>query len=270
VTESVRFDRVAGAYDRTRGFSPEGLAHTTDLFVSEFDRRDPILDVGIGTGQLAIPLRAKGVRVVGIDLADPMLRVLREKPGGADVPVAIADATQVPFTDGTFGGAYLRWVLHLVPDWRGLLSEVVRVVRPGGVFLVLLGQYEGPRAEIQSHFKELVGRDDRPVGLTWGANDELDAAMTELGASQRLPPPFEDVEREPLSAFLDGIDARAFSWTWRVPDDELRSASAELRRWARERFGPLEQIPLHHFVVQWRAYDISEGEVASPGIRPVS
>jgi len=256
VNRSVAFDRVADAYDRTRGFSPGGLARTIELFSGEVRGRDPVLDVGVGTGQLAIPLREAGVRVVGIDLAEPMLRVLRGKPGGADVPVAIADATRSPFPDAAFGGAYLRWVLHLVPSWRALLDEVVRLVRPGGVFLALLGRYEGPRAEIQRRFQELVGRDDRPVGLDWGATDELDAAMAELGAALRLLPSFEDPERERIPAFLDGIDANAFSWTWPISEDERRRASAELRHWVRDRFGPPEDIPAHRYEVQWRAYDL--------------
>ena len=67
-----------------------------------------------------------------------MLAKLVEKAGGASpFPLVHGDATRMPFADDAFGGAYLRWVLHLIPDWRDALVEVVRVVAPGGVLLVV-------------------------------------------------------------------------------------------------------------------------------------
>ena len=75
-----------------------------------------------------------------MDLARPMMDKLIEKAGGrATFPVLQADATRMPFVDGAFGAAYLRWVLHLIPDWRAALAEAVRVVGRGGAVLVLLG-----------------------------------------------------------------------------------------------------------------------------------
>src|SRR5205814_784551 len=113
------------------------------------------------------------------------------------------DATVAPFRSDTFGGAYLRWVLHLVPAWQTLLEEMIRVVRPGGVFLALVGYYEGPRAEIQERFGRIVGYESRPVGLDWGSVEELDRAMAALGAHLRLPPSFTDVEPQRVPEFLD-------------------------------------------------------------------
>jgi SAM-dependent methyltransferase len=256
VSGSISYDRAAAAYDRTRGFSPEGQARSVQLLASELADRDPVLEIGVGTGQLAVPLRAAGVRVVGIDLAEPMLRALTAKAGGGDVPLALADATSAPFLTDAFGGAYLRWVLHLVPAWRTLLAETVRVVRPGGVFVALVGAYEGPRARIQARFDEILGRDGRPVGLGWGAVEELDAAMAELGATLRLPPSFREIEPQRIPGFLDSIDQNAFSWTWRVPEPERTRAAAEVRRWVSDHLGPPEDIPPHEYEIQWRAYDL--------------
>lgn len=256
--ESVAFDRAAEYYDRTRGNSPEGLRKTIDLLTAELGDRGHVLEVGIGTGQLALPLHAAGVQVVGLDLARPMMEKLVEKAGGRPpFPLVQGDATRMPFRDGGFAAAYLRWVFHLIPAWREALAEIVRVVRPAGVFLASLGSYGGARSEIQERFAELTGVSIEPPGLTWDGHDELDAAAIALGAVPRALPPIPDVEREGLATFIDGIAGNRYSWTWKIEDpDLLARAAVEVRRWAVERYGPLETIPFDDYQTLWRAYDL--------------
>ena len=98
----------------------------------------PTLEIGIGTGRVALPLVAAGQRLVGVDLSFAMLAKLREK-SPTEPPLVQADATLLPFRDGTFGGAVVAHVLHLVSDWRVVVAELRRVVHPGGVLLVTRG-----------------------------------------------------------------------------------------------------------------------------------
>ena len=133
-----------------------------------------------------------------------MMDKLVEKAGGrSPFPLVQGDATRMPFRDEAFGGAYLRWVLHLIPAWRDALAEIVRVVRPGGVLLTSLGSYGGPRSEIQERFAELTGVSIEPPGLTWDGYDDLDAAAIALGLVPRALPPIPEIEREGLDAFID-------------------------------------------------------------------
>src|SRR5262245_7812378 len=137
MSESVRFDRAAEFYDTTRAISDEAMALTIELLASELEGRGRALEVGVGTGLIALPLHAAGVPLAGLDLTPAMMAKLVEKAGGASpFPLIQADATRMPFADGTFVGAYLRWVLHLIPNWRDALGEAVRVIEPGGVILV--------------------------------------------------------------------------------------------------------------------------------------
>jgi SAM-dependent methyltransferase len=63
----------------------------------------PVLEIGIGTGRLALPMRAAGLEVHGVDASEAMVERLRAKPGGADIPVLVADASeQLPDADGGF------------------------------------------------------------------------------------------------------------------------------------------------------------------------
>jgi SAM-dependent methyltransferase len=258
VAGSVPFDRAAEFYDRSRAISEPSMARNLRVLETELGGRGSVLEVGVGTGLLALPLHDRGVRVVGLDLSEPMLAKVVEKSGGrAPFPLVLADATRMPFPDGAFGGAYLRWVLHLIGDWERALAETVRIVRPGQVVLVNLGAYGGIFAEIQSRFVELAGVALRPVGLAWGDYPSLDRAMEELGATGRSLPPVQDQLRQPLIDFVKGIEENRYSWTWVVGDDVRLRAYAELLPWAEERFGALDQPRTVTHRTRWRAYDLS-------------
>ena len=255
--DSVAFDRAAEYYDLTRGLSPEGTRKTVELLAGQLDGRGAVLEVGVGTGQIALPLHEAGIPVIGLDLARPMMDKLVEKAGGrSPVPLVQADATTMPFRNGAFGGAYLRWVLHLIPAWRSALAEIARVMRTGGVMLAALGAYGGPRSEIQQRFADITGISLEPPGLTWAGYETLDEAMAELGYTPRDLPPFIEVERDRLDTFIEGIANNRFSWTWKVDDPEVFDrAAADVRRWAEERYGPLHLVPPEEYESVWRAYD---------------
>jgi SAM-dependent methyltransferase len=259
MSESVRFDRAAEFYDASRAIAPEAMERTIELLAGELRDRGRALEVGVGTGLLALPLHEAGVEVAGLDISGPMIGKLVEKAGGSPpFPLALGDATRMPFPDGAFGAAYLRWVLHLVPDWRALVAEVVRAVRPGGVFVANLGSYGGTHEDIRKRFEELTGFSTTPVGLDWSAFEELDAELERHGARLRvLPSPYESFE-EPLEDFVRGIEDNRYSWTWPVPEDARRAAAADIRSWTRERFGSLREVRAFSLATTWRAYDLPE------------
>ena len=111
------FDRVAHCYDETRGL-PDEVAREVGEGIAAILRqiRDSpsMIECGIGTGRMAVPLAAAGVRVVGIDISAKMLSVLREKR--SDIDVMLAEASRPPLCDDTFDGLLFVHILHLVPD----------------------------------------------------------------------------------------------------------------------------------------------------------
>jgi SAM-dependent methyltransferase len=255
---STRFDRAAGYYDATRGRSPDGVAKETDTLASELRDRGRVLEVGVGTGQVSLPLHDAGISMAGIDLSSPMIDVLRDKVGGrVPFPITIADATAMPFRDDAFGAAVLRWVLHLIPNWHHVLDEMVRVVGPGGVALMMLGGGDaGPRERIQHRFAEIAGRSREPVGLDWHGNEDLDRAMLDRGARIRELAPFHDVESMTLEDYMRGVEGNMYSWTWPLEEDDRRRTAAEVRAWAEAEYGALADVPLATYEVRWRAYDL--------------
>jgi SAM-dependent methyltransferase len=98
---------------------------------------DRALDVACGTGALTRELArrlAPGGRVVGFDLAQPMLDMARSQPldGAATIEFVQGSAEQLPFADGDFSIVTCQQGLQFFPDRAGALSEFRRVLEPGG------------------------------------------------------------------------------------------------------------------------------------------
>jgi SAM-dependent methyltransferase len=249
---SISFDRAAEYYDATRGLSEEGVRRTTEALTAAFAEAGSVLEVGVGTGQVSLPLRQAGIDLVGIDIARPMLDRLLAKSGGVPpFPLVQGDATRMPFRDHVFGAGFLRWVLHLIPEWPAVVAEIARVLEPGAQFLAALGSYGGARSEIQARFATFTGVPAEPAGLSWDGWDRLDREIESIGGRKLPDLTFEERHRDDIETFVRGIEANMYSWTWAVTDDQVRAeGAADARRWAEERWGSLEEVPRETY--EWR------------------
>lgn len=97
------------------------------------------LELAIGTGRIALPLRAKGVAVTGIDASEEMVARLRRKPGGEEIPVSIGDFAAVDVGD-TFPLIYLAFntIFALLTQERQVecFENVAARLEPGGRFII--------------------------------------------------------------------------------------------------------------------------------------
>src|SRR3954465_9664758 len=78
----VSFDRAATFYDRTRSIPAGAMDQVVEQLLGELDGRGPALEIGVGTGRIALPLRKAGVAITGIDVSIAMMRVLVSKTAG--------------------------------------------------------------------------------------------------------------------------------------------------------------------------------------------
>jgi SAM-dependent methyltransferase len=132
-------EEVAARYDEfTAGREIERVVD----FLAGLGGDGPVLELGIGTGRIALPLAQRGVRVHGIDLSSAMVAKLREKPGGEDIPVAIGDFATTRI-EGTFSLTYLVFntINNLTKqDWQvACFENVAAHLEPGGCFVIEVG-----------------------------------------------------------------------------------------------------------------------------------
>ena len=95
------------------------------------------LDVGSGNGRTALHLAdTYGFDVTGIDVDPEQIHVAREAAGKrADVGFLVGGATRLPFDDAAFDIVATNKTTHHIPEWKTVLAEMVRVLRPGGYFI---------------------------------------------------------------------------------------------------------------------------------------
>ena len=98
-----------------------------------------VLDVATGTGGQARAFAERAREVVGVDLAEPMLRIARKKNRAPNLTFRHADATALPFGDGTFDLVSISFALHEMPATirRRATAEMARVTRLGGKIVVV-------------------------------------------------------------------------------------------------------------------------------------
>jgi len=98
------------------------------------------LELGIGTGRVALPLAALGTSVVGVDASPGMLARLRAKPGGADIPTVLGDLTDVDVPGGPVDLVYVVFnTFFMLTDQEAqlrCLTNAATALRPGGRVVV--------------------------------------------------------------------------------------------------------------------------------------
>lgn len=89
-------DRWADIYDRFLAHTPVGAQSEVEVAtLAELAGPGPVLELGLGTGRVALPLAKRGLEVCGIEASEAMLERLRAKPGGDRIPVAVGDFADV-------------------------------------------------------------------------------------------------------------------------------------------------------------------------------
>jgi SAM-dependent methyltransferase len=137
----IRFDEeIASRYDETsvHMYRAEVLDSAVD-FLAELAGDGAALELGIGTGRVALPLSARGVPVHGIDISEPMLEQLRRKPGSEQLALTVGDFAQTR-VEGRFRIAYLVFntITNLTTqdEQVACFRNAAAHLEPGGHFVI--------------------------------------------------------------------------------------------------------------------------------------
>ena len=239
------------------GYFDEGVAATYDDSNAEMsDPRvvDPVVDflvdiagsgraleLGIGTGRIALPLAKRGVPVHGIELSKAMVARLRAKPGGEDIAATIGDFATTK-VDGTFSVAYLVYntIMNLTTQAAQVacFRNVAAHLQPGGCFVIEVGvpdlrrlpygerfvifdasethwgidEYDVATQGLTSHHFEVrdgrIEKSSGPFRYVWPAELDLMAEMAGMELRER----WSGWKREPFSS-----DSRQHVSVWEKP-----------------------------------------------------
>ena len=235
-------ERVAARYDESAAeMFDAGIVGPAIDFLAEIAGGGRALELGIGTGRIALPLAQRRVPVYGIDLSEAMVARLRAKPGGEDIGVTIGDfaTTEV---EGLFSLAYLVFntIMNLTTQAAQVecFRNVAAYLEPGGCFVIEVGvpglqrlppgetirafdvsetrwgfdEYDVKTQGLTSHHFEIVdGRVERlsiPFRYVWPSELDLMAQL----AGMRLRERWAGWKREPFTS-----ESRQHVSVWEQP-----------------------------------------------------
>jgi SAM-dependent methyltransferase len=237
-------ERVAATYDDPEDsmFSPAAIDPVVD-FLAELAGSGRALELGIGTGRIALPLARRGVAVHGIELSKAMAARLREKPGGDAIGVTIGDFSTAT-VERTFALAYLVFntINNLTTQEAQVacFRNVAAHLEPGGCFVIEVGvpelrrlppgetmhvfsagethwgvdEYDAANQGLISHHFELVdGRFELhsvPFRYVWPSELDLMAQL----AGMRLRERWSGWKREPFTS-----ESRKHVSVWEKPPE---------------------------------------------------
>ena len=237
-------ERVAARYDESSAdmFDPAVVDPVLDFLV-ELAGGGRALELGIGTGRIALPLAQRGVSVHGIDMSNAMVARLRAKAGAEDIGVTIGDFATTT-VDGTFSLAYLVFntILNLTTQAEQVacFRNVAAHLEPGGCFVIEVGlpelqrlppgetmrvfhadetswgidEYDVANQGLISHHFELVDggleRTSVPFRYAWPAELDLMAELAGMSLRER----WSGWKREPFTS-----DSRKHVSVWEKARD---------------------------------------------------
>ena len=249
--ETTYGERFADVYDDWYGSITDTEA-CVDA-VARLAHGRPVLELGVGTGRLAIPLAQRGLPVTGVDSSPAMLAALSAKPGGDAVDVVLGDMTDPPVGDLRFAVAFVAYNtlfnLVTVEGQRSCLTSAARRLLPGGCVM------------IEAFVPDVLGAAADAV-----VPKHVTADKVVLSVSRQDP-----VRQEVIGQYVDisetGIRLRPWHIRWSTPE-QLDALAAEAglhlsERWATWSGEPFDETSTSHISV----YRIVESSTPGDGLR---
>ena len=237
------YDATASSFERYRALPPSAVASIRTAIWAEahLPDRARVLDLGAGTGRIGKAFLAAGDFYVGVDSSLGMLQEFSAKPEFLESKTSLlaqAEGNQLPFKNAVFDLVLLMQVLNSA-NWRPMLDECRRVLRPGGI--VAVGHTKSPESGVDAQLKRQLAaileamqvpwhqpREWRRQALAWLEAESLrhwhrEAARWKVTTSAE----------EFLSRHRTGAKFAA------LPLPVQQESLAKLRAWAETNFGPV-------------------------------
>ena len=249
---AARFDRVSEVYDETREPLTEGAVDRLAVVLSR-DGLSSLLEVGVGTGRIALPLQRRGFDLVGADLSRGMLQKARTK-GLRNL--FLADANHLPFREKTFDAVVLAHIIHLLDDPRATFDRLTGIARKE--IVAILRKRDGgaspfaeDRGQIRESFRKAAEELGYPLNRSAGDWRQRFRREEEFVSASRPRELLTIDDTEVVTTVgerLSFFEKRAYGYPSEMPDELFRKimsivkASVDLGR--EVRYHRVEQVAL--------------------------
>jgi ubiquinone/menaquinone biosynthesis C-methylase UbiE len=240
------FDGVADRYDASRGGEQRGDEYAVEIASRLRRGIGPVVEVGVGTGVVALGLKRRGFDVCGIDIAEQMLVRAQARLGTC---VVCGDGRVMPFRDESIGHAVSVWMVHSLDRPEELFFELARVLRPGGRYFVCPTNHTTADDPIAPILREMFGR-AQTVHPTWRHREVTieaiigwaEAAGFDARVEQFATRHWETSVEEQTQWILD----RVWPGVTGLNDDDYEFVTAP----ALKALGSIEPGPIHQYAEQ--------------------
>jgi ubiquinone/menaquinone biosynthesis C-methylase UbiE len=219
--------RIAGSYRAGRRLPPDSVSAWMDVAARHLGPvDDAILDLGSGTGRFSGPLATRfGVPVIALEPAGGMREEAHLDGVGHGVAMVAGSGEAAPARDGAFAAVWASQVLHHVDDLRECVSELRRVVRPGGPVLVR-GMFEAttPLIPWGRHFPEAV----RIATELFPTLEQITVAFSAVGMRPRAHEMVWQTTARSMGELVERVRLRADSTLELLTESQFAAGMASL------------------------------------------
>jgi len=235
-----------------------------------------ILDAGCGTGRISIPLSEEfnSLKVVGIDKSSEMTNVLKEKISKQKIKnfeVITGNLSKIKYPDDYFDISIISSVLHSIPDWKQVITEIVRVTKKGGyLFLIseqgeiydlalerkisknhgLLDRFWGIYIELR-HKYDLENAENTQVGLKWqlGEPDLINYLIEKNYLESKSGVNINWKKDFSIKESMDIIENKCWSSMFTADDVLFSNLVRDMKQWIKDEKISLQDTYASKFVV---------------------
>ena len=254
MSERVDFSGNAAVYDRRHGAVASDVELRQLWEAASLPIAARVLDLGAGTGRLAIPLAGRGCRVIAIDPSQAMLERLVAKDGNHMVQTVAAEGALLPFTSNSLDVVMIARLLYLTSDWKEILEEAGRVLVPGGCLMHQWGNGDADESwvQIREEARRLFGEAGVKSPFHPGVRSEsaIERWLEARGFTVEARIAIGSGPETTVRQFLQRLVTGELSYIWNVPPEIQVRTLPVLEAWAGKHFD-LEQAMAMPRELRW-------------------
>lgn len=129
------WDKWARRYDKAMALDRNTYAQIIDRVKKVLTKETTVLELACGTGLISTQISGSVRMLEATDFSEEMIRQAKKKPHSSRLHFSVQDAANLPYAPETFDAVIISNALHIMPEPEKVLSEIARVLRPGGILI---------------------------------------------------------------------------------------------------------------------------------------